>query len=64
MLPLVLLPFACLIFITTATCIFDYAHWDMPLDQKLNLTTLYGPYAALCKFGILSQFRFFLRGGG
>jgi hypothetical protein len=58
MLPLVLLPFSCLILITTATCIFDYAHWDMPLDQKLSLTTLYGPYAALCKSGILSQISF------
>jgi len=50
MVPLVLLPFSCLIFITTATCMFEYAHWDAPLAQKLDLTTLYGPYAALCKF--------------
>ena len=65
MLPLALLPFSCLIFITTATCIFDYAHWDMPLDQKLSLTTLYGPYAALCKSRMLSQssFIFEKRGG-
>jgi hypothetical protein len=40
---------------------FDYAHWDMPLDQKLSLTTLYGPYVALCKSGILSQSSFLFK---
>lgn len=36
-------------FITTATCIFDFFHWDVPLQNKIDLTTLYGPYLALSK---------------
>lgn len=48
-LPIVLLPYAALIFITTATCMFEYSFWDIPLQHKIDLTTLYGPYLALCK---------------
>jgi len=48
--PVVLLPFATLVFVTTATCIFDFMHWDVPLQNKIDLTTLYGPYLALSKF--------------
>lgn len=47
--PLVLLPFAVVIFVTTLTCMTEYAFWDVPLQQKVDLTTLYGPYLALCK---------------
>jgi len=47
--PVVLLPFATLVFVTTATCIFEYMHWDVPLKNKIDLTTLYGPYLALSK---------------
>jgi len=49
-LPLVLLPFSCLIFITTGTCMVEYFYWDVPLQQKIDLSTLYGPYLALCMF--------------
>lgn len=48
-LPLVLLPFACLIFITTGTCVVDVCFWDATLKDKLNLGLLYGPYLALCR---------------
>lgn len=47
-LPIVLLPFATLICITTITCMFDYMHWPVPIEQKIELTKLYGPYVALC----------------
>jgi hypothetical protein len=46
--PLVLLPFSVVIFLTTGTCIWDYMTWDVPLQQKFDLTTLYGPYLLLC----------------
>lgn len=49
-LPIVLLPYAALIFVTTATCMFEYSFWEIPLQHKIDLTTLYGPYLALCKF--------------
>lgn len=54
--PLVLLPFSCLIFITTLTCMIEYSFWSVPLQQKLDLSTLYGPYLALCKFPPPSPF--------
>jgi hypothetical protein len=50
MVPLVLLPFACLVFISTATCMYEMVHWDVPLKQRLNLMALYGPYTALRRF--------------
>jgi hypothetical protein len=49
--PLVLLPYACLIFISTAACMVEMLCWDVPGQQKVDLSTLYGPYLALCKFG-------------
>jgi len=49
-LPLVLLPFSCLIFITTATCMVEMWCWQIPLSHRLHLTSLYGPYLALCRF--------------
>jgi hypothetical protein len=54
--PLVLLPFAVLVFLTTTTCIFDMAHWDAPLQERLTLMGLYAPYSALRKF--FSSFSF------
>jgi hypothetical protein len=27
----------------------EYFFWDVPLHEKINLSTLYGPYLALCK---------------
>ncbi|EKD15420.1 integral membrane protein [Drepanopeziza brunnea f. sp. 'multigermtubi' MB_m1] len=48
--PLVLLPYSMLIFATTATCMFEYSFWDIPLQQKIDLTTLYGPYLAISAF--------------
>ncbi|KAN0104188.1 Transmembrane protein 6/97 [Hyaloscypha variabilis] len=48
--PLVLLPLALLVFLTTTTCIFDIAHWDAPLQERLTLMGLYAPYSALPLF--------------
>jgi hypothetical protein len=45
--PLVLLPFSCVIFITTGTCMVEYFFWDAPIQDKLVLSLLYGPYLAL-----------------
>lgn len=47
--PLVLLPFAVVIFITTGACMYEFASWDVPLKEKISLSTLYGPYLAICK---------------
>lgn len=55
-LPLVLLPFSCVIFITTGTCMVEYFFWDAPLQDKLDLSTLYGPYLALSAFMGLDMF--------
>lgn len=46
--PLLLLPYAMLIFATTATCMFDMSSWNVPLEHKINLATLYAPYLAIC----------------
>ncbi|KAK2626366.1 hypothetical protein QTJ16_004628 [Diplocarpon rosae] len=48
--PVVLLPYAMLILVTTATCMVEYFFWDIPFEQKISLTTLYGPYLALSAF--------------
>ncbi len=48
--PLVLFPFALQVFLSTLVCMVEYAFWPVPLQQKIDLTTLYGPYLALCKF--------------
>lgn len=45
--PLVLLPLSIVVFTTTLTCMVEYFYWEMSWMQKLNLTTLYGPYLAL-----------------
>lgn len=45
---LVLLPYAAETFLTTLTCMADYMSWPTTLEHKINLSTLYGPYLALC----------------
>ncbi|CZT06234.1 uncharacterized protein RAG0_12032 [Rhynchosporium agropyri] len=49
-LPVVLLPYALLVFVTTATCMYEYSFWEIPFQHKIDLTTLYGPYLALSAF--------------
>jgi hypothetical protein len=46
--PLVLLPYAVLIFVTTGACMYEFSFWEVPLEQKLSLSTLYGPYLGIC----------------
>jgi len=48
--PIVLLPFATLICVTSITCIFDFWQWPVPMEEKIELTKLYGPYVALCEY--------------
>ncbi|KAH8804903.1 integral membrane protein-like protein [Xylogone sp. PMI_703] len=56
--PILLLIYAVQTFVTTATCIADYVTWDLTFDEKMNLTTLYGPYLALSLFmGVDMYFR-------
>jgi hypothetical protein len=38
-----------MVFLTTLTCIVEYAFWDVPRAQKIDMTTLYGPYLVLCE---------------
>lgn len=38
-----------MVFLTTLTCMVEYAFWDVPRQQKIDMTTLYGPYLALCE---------------
>ncbi|CZR62660.1 related to integral membrane protein [Phialocephala subalpina] len=45
--PVVLLPFATLVFLTTLTCVVDMWSWSVPLEQKIELSKLYGPYLVL-----------------
>ncbi|RKF76500.1 hypothetical protein GcM3_078027 [Golovinomyces cichoracearum] len=47
--PLIILPFALLVFITTLTCMVEFLHWDISWQEKFDLTTLYGPYLILCR---------------
>lgn len=47
--PLVLLIYAVETFVTTAVCIAEYVAWPLTVDEKINLTTLYGPYLVLCE---------------
>ena len=48
-LPLILLPFSCLIFITTGTLMVEQWFWPITIGEKLALASLYGPYLALCE---------------
>ncbi|TVY54165.1 Sigma intracellular receptor [Lachnellula suecica] len=50
--PLVLLPYAIVVFLTTLTCMVEYASWEVPLADKIELTKLYGPYLAIATFMI------------
>ncbi|KAF7857933.1 hypothetical protein EAF04_009290 [Stromatinia cepivora] len=45
--PLILLPYALEVFLSTLVCIHEYLYWPIPLSQKIDLTTLYGPYILL-----------------
>jgi hypothetical protein len=55
-LPIVLLVYAMETVLTTATCMYDYAFWTtVSYDVKVGLTTLYGPYLALCTLISLSS---------
>jgi hypothetical protein len=49
-LPLVLVVYAFQTVLTTATCMAEYFSWtNITFQEKIDLTTLYGPYLALCK---------------
>jgi hypothetical protein len=49
-LPLVLIVYAFQTVLTTATCMAEYFSWtNITFQEKIDLTTLYGPYLALCK---------------
>ncbi|KAH8590529.1 transmembrane protein 6/97 [Bisporella sp. PMI_857] len=54
--PLVLFPYAFLVFLTTAVCMYEYSQWAVPLQQKLDLTTLYGPFLALAGFMMVDMY--------
>lgn len=54
--PLVLLPFAVMVFLTTLTCMVEYAFWDVPRQQKIDMTTLYGPYLALSAYMMVDMY--------
>ncbi|TQS32513.1 hypothetical protein Golomagni_07167 [Golovinomyces magnicellulatus] len=45
--PLIIFPFALVVFITTLTCMVEFLNWDISWYEKFNLTTLYGPYLIL-----------------
>lgn len=49
--PLVLLPYALLTFLTTLTCMVEYSFWpQLNTREKLHLTSLYAPYLFLSAF--------------
>ncbi|KAG0649502.1 Sigma intracellular receptor 2 [Hyphodiscus hymeniophilus] len=54
--PLVLLPYAVLIFVTTGACMYEICYWEVPLVQKFSLSTLYGPYLAISAFMTVDMF--------
>jgi hypothetical protein len=35
----------------------EYAFWDVPTAQKIDMTTLYGPFLALCEWPQAILFR-------
>ncbi|KUJ10495.1 uncharacterized protein LY89DRAFT_675319 [Mollisia scopiformis] len=45
--PVILLPFATVIFLTTLTCVVEMWNWDISVEQKIELSKLYGPYLLL-----------------
>jgi hypothetical protein len=63
-LPLVLIVYAFQTVLTTATCMAEYFSWtNITFQEKIDLTTLYGPYLALCKSSsspYFPHFRFLL----
>ncbi|TVY44765.1 putative membrane protein [Lachnellula subtilissima] len=48
--PLVLLPYSTVVFLTTVTCMFEFAFWPVPSNEKVELCKLYGPYLAISAF--------------
>ncbi|KAF4629943.1 hypothetical protein G7Y89_g8207 [Cudoniella acicularis] len=48
--PLVLLPYAVLVSITTLTCIVEIWSWPTPTSEKIELMKLYSPYFILPTF--------------
>ncbi|KAL1959763.1 hypothetical protein VTO42DRAFT_1349 [Malbranchea cinnamomea] len=57
MVPVHLLIWAVLTFITTLTCLLEAWDWsDRTEEQKWQLTMLYGPYAAFAGFMVLDMF--------
>lgn len=48
--PLLLLPYSLETFLTTLICMHEYLYWPLSARQKIDLTTLYGPYILLCMF--------------
>lgn len=52
MVPVHLLTWAVLTFVTTLTCLLEVWGWkDRTEEQKWNLTMLYGPYTAFGMYG-------------
>ncbi|KAG4024951.1 hypothetical protein MFRU_077g00180 [Monilinia fructicola] len=45
--PLLLLPYSLETFLTTLICMHEYLYWPLSARQKIDLTTLYGPYILL-----------------
>jgi hypothetical protein len=48
--PLVLLPFATMVVVTTLTCVVEALSWDVTREVKTGLMTLYLPYLGLCEY--------------
>ena len=36
---------------------YDFSFWEVPREQKLSLSTLYGPYLAICEFPFRNVFK-------
>ncbi|KAG9238967.1 transmembrane protein 6/97 [Amylocarpus encephaloides] len=54
--PLILLPFAVKVFLTTLTCMLEFPNFPIPLEKKISLTTLYGPYLAVSAFMMIDMY--------
>ncbi|RAL58953.1 hypothetical protein DID88_009244 [Monilinia fructigena] len=55
--PLVLLPYSFEVFLTTLICIHEYLYWPLSPRQKLDLTTLYGPYILLSTIMCIDMYK-------
>lgn len=46
--PVLLLIYGILVFLTTITCLYvAFFTWDTPLQHRIDLATLYAPYAGI-----------------